>query len=254
MPPLTDNQIHIWLVPLDQLTVTGLNEREAERARRIVDPEKRRLYSGGRIGLRLLLEGYTGIDRDALGFEYGERGKPFLQSNPEQTDFDPKALGFNYTVSRGYALYTFSWNRELGIDIEVFPRYINLALLSKRILGARESREWNQIPDRYKHRAMLACWTRKEAYGKLLGVGIRYQMHDAELFVDLKNPGWTSKVTGLFDDEQADDIETVSGVQLGMPIEAAASVMYHGPVDNSQTQGSGGNLHPELLGFMYAQV
>lgn len=251
---LRKNQIHLWLVPLSQLHVSfsegicqGLSKREWLRARKILNIEKRRLYCGGRIALRILLEGYTGIHRDALKFQYGERGKPTLNAN-----LDDGNLEFNYTVSSGYALLGFSWNDPIGVDLEVYPRRINGDNFSNRILGVQERKAWDLIDDQQRNNAMLACWTRKEAYGKLMGVGIRYAMNKAELFIGLESDSWVSTVDGLFETDKTLERDQVAGVQIGLPIEGAAAVMYGWPKIRAQPLGETGNSHPELLGFMYS--
>lgn len=259
---LAENQIHLWLIPLEELPTTftagfcdGLTEREFSRAAKILDKGKRRLYSGGRIGLRMLLEYYSGISRDELDFVYGERGKPSLK---DQAGL-PR-LEFNYTVSAGFALYAFSWGRDLGIDLEILPRRIETDLLAKRILTKAELTNWHQIPDQQRNSAMLACWTRKEAYGKLLGVGIRYAMNDVDLFVALHSESWVSRVTGLFG-EADNRLRHVAGVQVGLPVLGAASVMYFNEAAEQnlvghnvdRSAGSSSIFDPELLGFIYSR-
>jgi 4'-phosphopantetheinyl transferase len=251
---LNNNQIHLWLVPLSQLQVSfsegicqGLSERELIRASKILNIEKRRLYCGGRIALRMLLEGYTGINRDVLEFQYGERGKPTLD-----TTLDNGNMEFNYTVSSGYALFGFSWNNPIGVDIEIHPRKIDYDHFSRRILGVEETKEWGLIEDHRRNNAMLACWTRKESYGKLMGVGIRYEMSKAELFVGLENDSWISAVDGLFETDSNPEQGRVAGVQIGLPLEGAAAVMYGWSEKSSQPLSETGNSHPELLGFMYS--
>jgi hypothetical protein len=39
--------------------------------------------------------------------------------------------------------------------------------------------------------AFLACWTRKEGYGKAVGVGIRYPLDSVELCLDCAEPRFT---------------------------------------------------------------
>ena len=138
----------MWLVPLDQLPTrfndgisTDLTDREYQRASRIVDTEKRKLYCGGRLGLRLLLQGYSGIDKNELVFEYGDRGKPKFSQK-----VDGKQLEFNYTVSSNFALYAFSWEAELGVDLEIFPRHVEHELFARRIFSPTERKLWEQVP------------------------------------------------------------------------------------------------------------
>lgn len=239
---LMPGQIHLWLIPLDQLPThyidgfsADLTDREFQRASRIVDVEKRKLYCGGRIGLRLLLQGYSEIDRDGQTFEYGDRGKPRLKQKIEG-----KRLEFNYTVSSNYALYAFCWDAELGVDLEIFPRAVEYDLFSKRILTSAEAKLWQQVPENQRNQTMLACWTRKEAYGKLLGVGIRYRMNEVELFASHREHFETT-ISGLFDDQKHEEPKTVEGVQVKLPVAGAASLMRY------QT----GNFDPELLGFVF---
>ena len=107
---------------------------------------------------------------------------------------------------------------------------------------------------------MLACWTRKEAYGKLLGVGIRYAMNDVDLFVALHTDSWVSRVSGLFGEVDA-ELRHVAGVQVGLPVSGAASVMCFcdaeeqniGANNRDRRSGSGGVFDPELLGFIYSR-
>ena len=75
---------------------------------------------------------------------------------------------------------------------------------------------------------MLACWTRKEAYGKLLGAGIRYHLNQAELCVDLGAPLWSAAVTGLFKPSAADCPAAACGAQLRLPVAGAAALMCGG--------------------------
>ena len=259
---LAENQIHFWLIPLEELPVTfsdglcdGLTKRESDRAGKILDEGKRSLYAGGRIGLRMLLESYSGINRDKLEFVYGERGKPSLKSQA----VGPR-LEFNYTVSSGFALYAFSRGRDLGVDLEILPRKIESDLLAKRIMTKDELGNWYRIPEQHRNMSMLACWTRKEAYGKLLGVGIRYAMNEVDLFVHLHNPRWVSRVSGLFGGVES-ELRHATGVQIGLPVPGAASVMYFNDAaeesiatdSTGRNSGSGGILDPELLGFMYSR-
>ena len=242
---LLAGQIHLWLIPIDSLPTVytegfsdGLTERERMRAQRIIDKEKRKRYCGGRLGLRQLLEGYSGVPADKLEFTYGERGKPLLRQI-----VDGKQLEFNYTVSSGYALYAFAWNSEVGVDLEIYPREINHELFAGRILSNTEEAHWRKACKFNPNDTMLCCWTRKEAYGKLVGVGIRYRMNEVDVLASDRDC-WQTNVVGLFEDnvtEKRTSDSVAEGVQIELPIPGAASLMYY------QT----GNFHPELLGFVY---
>ena len=178
---LENNQIHLWMVSLGGMVsetpsenrsstiafgshfANILTQAEHQRGQRMLNHVQRKHYLGGRIGLRILLSAYARIAHSALRFGYGSRGKPRLLNTIADGE-----LAFNYTLSGGHALYAFAWNRQLGVDLEVFPRTIASARLAKRILSKAEQATWNTIGKQQRDHAMLACWTRKEAYGKVL--------------------------------------------------------------------------------------
>ncbi len=225
---LGQDGLHLWLMAISELESGSagrhcLSDAETLRADRIADPQKRRLYRGGRRGLRMLLERYTGIPSAEVRLEYGARGKPGLSG-------EQGMLKFNYSVSSPYALYAFSPVREVGVDLEIQPRAVNWKGLSGRILSDRELPAWNRIPHALRNEAMMACWTRKEAFGKLLGVGIRYHMNRVTLFPDPDRHAWCSPVTGLFDTVCESKEDPVHGVQIGLPVAGVAALMYGKPV------------------------
>lgn len=229
---LEHDQLHLWLIATSDLSTSGaiagcpLSEAEARRAARIADPGKRRLYANGRLGLRMLLEGYTGIPSEKIRLAFGTRGKPGLSE-------EQGSLKFNYSVSCAYALYAFSRIRELGVDLEIHPRKINWKGLSGRILSDQELSGWNRVPHGKRNAAMMACWTRKEAYGKLLGVGIRYHMNQASLFLDPRRDSWCSPVAGLFESVCGPTQSRVHGIQIGLPVAGTAALMYGLPYQQS---------------------
>ena len=230
-PALEPEQIHLWIVRPQAMRMMyeepryrrRLSERERHRAARIADPLKKRLYVAGRVACRVLLERYTGVEHSELRFACGERGKPELR--------DPARYGnlkFNYTVSAGHAFYGFARNRNLGVDMEVFPRAVASERFAGRILTEREARSWAEVPASHANHAMLCCWTRKEAYGKLLGVGIRYAMNQVTLFNDLQCDHWHTGVAGLFAGERSIPGGKLRGIQVGLPMAGAAALMFDG--------------------------
>lgn len=236
---------HLWLVrtadlsnSLHDVNPPGLlSRRERERAARMSDATKRSLYVDGRAGLRLLIEAYTGHPARRIRFRYGLRGKPALLGDSEQ-------LRFNYSVSSGYALYAFSMTRELGVDLEIHPRAANVRGLFRRILSPAERMQFDALPPSQHNDAMLDCWTRKEAYGKLLGVGIRYNMNRATLLENRHSDRWCSGVAGLFGDRTNGAAEErACGTQIGLPVPGSAALMYDVP---DPARG-----HPDLKAFRW---
>ncbi len=238
------DEVHLWFVNAKELLnslpklhfAEILNLGEQQRANKLHNPEKRSLYIAGRIGLRILINTYTSCPIQQIQLEYGENGKPSLKKNLGK-------LHFNYSVSSNHALYAFSMTRELGVDLEIHPRNINVKGLSQRILSPVERRLFNELQPAQHNTAMLDYWTRKEAYGKLLGVGIRYNMNQTILIDGIDSAYWCTTITGLFGRMSHRRVnEKVCGIQIGLPVRGSATLMYNVP----EAACSHPNLHAYL--------
>ena len=226
IPALSRDCIHLWALDLAKETIESIasntTDEDKRRASRIGDDRKKHLYLGGRAGIRSLLSLYTGISPSDIRFSYGNRGKPELAN-----EVDGAIPTFNYTLSRDKVLYVVSQERRLGIDMEVFPRTINASLMARRKLTETERRNWENLPYELGNDSMLCCWTRKEAYGKAIGVGIRFELGRVNLFDHLHLSHWRTELVGLFKYTDRESMpRLLEGVQLGLPFEAAASLMY----------------------------
>jgi 4'-phosphopantetheinyl transferase len=226
MPELSHHSIHLWAFDMANLAPDVFDDSTLEvdrsRAARIINQEKRKLYLGGRAGLRILLSRYTGLNYKTLRFGYGHRGKPLLLN-----DLDGATIDFNYTLSKNKVLYAVSLDRQLGVDMEVLPRSINANLMAERKLTAAEQCAWRGLPSTLSNDSMLCCWTRKEAYGKTIGVGVRFNLAQVNLFDRLGSSYWQTDLTGLFEHTDQEGMPAfLEGVQLGLPFDAVASLMY----------------------------
>ena len=185
MPALADGQIHLWWVPLS--AESGVLDRfrevlsAAERARadRYRFDRHRNAYTLGRGVLRLLLGGYTGITADRIRFAFGAYGKPALPAATGDARVD-----FNYSDAGGYALYAFTRAQEIGVDLEDLNREVEFERIAHRKFSAAEAAAIQLLPQADRKSAFLACWTRKEGYGKARGWGIRYPLDSVELCLD----------------------------------------------------------------------
>lgn len=185
VPTLEPGEVHLWWQDLhtDRLDSgsleTLLSEREINRVRRFRVDGVKREFTAARGTLKVLLSAYLGRPADKLEFRYGPLGKP---SMPPAENGDE--LCFNYTDSGGYALYAFAWSRELGVDLEMLSRKVGFRRIIERRFAARESAALLAMPEEEQRRMFLACWTRKEGYGKALGLGIHFPFDCRELCVD----------------------------------------------------------------------
>ena len=180
-PIVRAGQVHLVSAVLpdgydaSQIDWSLLTDKERDRAQRFKFDRHRNRWVFGRLTLKHLLARY--LDCEALSIElgYGEIGKPYIAS-PSNSN-----LMFNYTDSGGFLIYAFSHGIEVGVDLEFLPRETNFEALVRRKLTIVEQKAFSEIPADQQQTAFLACWTRKEAYGKALGVGIRYPMSEVTL-------------------------------------------------------------------------
>lgn len=184
-PALAPDEIHLWWQDLhdpclDIEYLHGLlSERERQRVARLRVARVAREFTAARAILKRLLGAYLGCAPHSLAFRYGPLGKPALVALP-----GGRELCFNYTDAGGFALYAFAWNRELGVDLERRSRELDCRRIIERRFAPGEAAALLALPEPARRRAFLACWTRKEAYGKALGVGIRYPFDSREMWPD----------------------------------------------------------------------
>lgn len=116
------------------------------------------------------------VEPDQLRFSYGPFGKPEL-SEKSEGDW----LRFNLTHSHGLALYAFSNQRELGVDIEHIDAKIAIEEIAERFFTRWEAESLRKIPENWQPKAFYSCWTRKEAYLKAKGTGLSMPMDRFEV-------------------------------------------------------------------------
>jgi 4'-phosphopantetheinyl transferase len=184
-PELLPDELHLWWVPLSApAPVTNelaalLSSSERARADRFHFERHRQAYILGRSTLRLLLANYTGTAGREITFTLGPYGKPALA-----TDTVAETLGFNYSDAGAHALYGFTWNADIGVDLENLDREVGFDRIVQRRFTPAEADSILGLPEARQRTAFLACWTRKEGYGKAEGWGIRYPLDSEELCVD----------------------------------------------------------------------
>ncbi|WP_017660318.1 4'-phosphopantetheinyl transferase family protein [Baaleninema simplex] len=165
---LEPDTVDLWCVALDaenfpnDRTWDILSETERERASRYRFARDRRRFVLARSALRWLLGDYLDIPPQTIQFEYGDRGKPFLNGTP---------LAFNVSHSEDLALIAVTWNRAIGVDLE-YKRQIDSTALAERFFSPREVAALNEIAEHQRDDAFFNYWTCKEAYLKATGEGL----------------------------------------------------------------------------------
>ncbi|MSP53241.1 MAG: 4'-phosphopantetheinyl transferase superfamily protein [Gammaproteobacteria bacterium] len=163
---LLPDTAHIYLVNLDQIKVdlNILTTDEQARAHKMHFATHQQRTAKARAILRLLLSQYTHILPGDLQFSTYEYGKLYLADHTVQ---------FNLAHSHDYAVFAFTRDIEIGVDIEQ-PRTIEFDAIAKRIMSDTEYVYWSSLTPRNDEQIKLffQIWTRKEALVKATGDGL----------------------------------------------------------------------------------
>jgi 4'-phosphopantetheinyl transferase len=187
---------------------------ERSHAERIVSQRRREMWIRARGVLRSLLGSYLGIDPTTASFTIGEHGRPALATDPpsdtpalpadagsehDATRLPPRnhpQLDFNLSHSRALALYAFTYEGPVGVDIEVSRRPsddrsvgvadagagrpfdeparrpVDELAIAARAFGRERARRLAGLEPGVREREFLRAWVRHEAALKCLGTGI----------------------------------------------------------------------------------
>jgi 4'-phosphopantetheinyl transferase len=196
LPRLAKGEVHLWIMNLEQPTdsegasnlgkhekvyLSWLSSREAKKYTRLPVNQKSH-YLRGRIALRKLLGVYLGKNPQDIGLAFGEFGKPALIDCGD-------GPWFNYSDTQGKVIYAVGDSGELGIDIEHISRQPDYQRILQRKFSPAEAEEVagsaENVSSQIICQRFLAAWTRKESYGKAIGVGVNYKMNEVEVAKDL---------------------------------------------------------------------
>jgi 4'-phosphopantetheinyl transferase len=167
--------VQVWCARLD-------TDRDTlERARRNLSPEEldraaqfkvdgaRNTYVISHAVVRAILRRMLSCSPQAIRFEPGANGKPFLAS----WDGSPRPpLHFNLSHSGVLAVCGVSWTQELGIDVEKHRPMPDLGSIAANYFSKAECHALLSVPEGLREPAFFNCWTRKEAYVKAVGGGL----------------------------------------------------------------------------------
>lgn len=166
-------ELHLWLMPLaqpasvvEQLAKT-LAPDETERAARFHFDRDRRRFIAARGLLRQILGRYSGVRSEDIRFAYGPFDKPCLAAGT-----GPAGLEFSLSHSQDWALVGFARGRMIGVDLEEVRPMADYRDLAQANFAPAEVTALFDLPEEQQLDGFFACWTRKEAYAKALGLGL----------------------------------------------------------------------------------
>lgn len=167
---LTGRDVHIWPVRIQGSAALAarllpvLSADERERVARFQFEHLRRSFTLTRGALRIILGHYLDVPPGGIPFEYGPKGKPNLAA--------PTRVAFNVSHSGELALFAFTLDCELGVDVEQIRPMADMRRIAGQFFCEEESAELMTLPADLRERAFFLCWTRKEAYIKAIGDGL----------------------------------------------------------------------------------
>ncbi len=172
---ISRNEIHIYRSSLES-TAEKLKEfelllspDELQKAYRYKFEKDRDHYITGRALLRSILGKYLNQAPDEIIFCYSDKGKPIMKNSN---------IKFNLAHSGGKAVFAFSENAEVGIDIEYMRELPDALEIAKRFFSDEEFNEFLKVSEDEIREAFFNCWTRKEAFIKAVGEGLSYPLKD----------------------------------------------------------------------------
>lgn len=170
--------VHVWTASLRQLKTYVsniaplLSEDEQMRAGRFHFKQHRDGFIAGRGLLRLILANYLGSSPSEVRFDYGESGKPRVADDRENR------LHFNLAHSGDLLVYALSFDRRIGVDIELVRSIPDAEQIADHYFSPDEIKALKWLPAQQKLAGFFACWTRKEAYVKAIGTGLGHRLSD----------------------------------------------------------------------------
>jgi 4'-phosphopantetheinyl transferase len=199
-----------WNLPAEQSKV--LTSEDLAEFAPVRDTPTRRRSLTTRAALRIALSDVVNGDTPALAWRFSrtERGKPTLQNGP-------KNLSFSCSHTEYASIIAVSMECEVGVDIEasVFP--VSGQWLADTVT-ASEQKAVNALPVSERDQAISRLWTLKEAYLKMLGIGI------ADALVVAFDPRNNRLVSGQQDRQAATTFKTWIANCQGRPLSVAIAI------------------------------
>ena len=128
-------------------------------------------------GLRTILgRYYMNIEPQKLKFGYGDYGKPHILDDI----FDGK-LCFNMAASHELALFAFTRDDEIGVDVEFHRELEDSDEIAAHNFSSGEIAAYQSLAGKEKLSGFYHCWTRKEAFIKAVGKGMSYPLDGFEV-------------------------------------------------------------------------
>jgi 4'-phosphopantetheinyl transferase len=188
---LEASEIHVWSASLDVPVLRFwrvLSPDEKIRAEQYRFPDDVRSFIVRRGILRMLLGRYLNLAPGQIRLNYGKNGKPWV-NEPSMR----RKIHFNLSHSEGLALYVFTFDDEIGVDIECVKDIPGIDQIAELYFTSGERQDLSSLPESEKKEEFFNIWTRKEAVLKAVGDGLS---GPAEEFEVLMAPAGSERLLG----------------------------------------------------------
>ncbi|HYA88528.1 MAG TPA: 4'-phosphopantetheinyl transferase superfamily protein [Nitrospirota bacterium] len=192
---LGTDEIHIWFSVLNQ-SVPEINKfyltlsaDERERAGRFHRYQDKRRFIVRHGILRMILGCYLDVEPGELRFKEGENGKPEIDGS-----FTKRTLQFNLSHSQGVALFAFTQNYDIGVDIEHIHDFPEMDQIVERFFSVKEKAAYQLSSVSQRRETFFKGWTCKEAFIKAIGNGLSQPLRSFDVSMA---PGESSELLGI---------------------------------------------------------
>jgi len=196
-PLLSDNELHVWQVSTNITPKAFLEYKNVLTGKELNNisflkfKQAKDSYVVSQGALRKLLSGYLGIPPNLVKIGRQEKGKPYSIDDPN--------LNFNMSNSGQLVAIAFSYDGEVGIDIEQIRPLPDLDEMINANFSANEIR-FITTKLKEKLNRFFRFWTIKESYLKAIGEGMRLTPDCLEFSIDEDRIKLLS-VKGVFEPE-----------------------------------------------------
>ena len=149
-----------------------LSYSEAEKAKSFSLENLRFTYLVHRAMLRVLIAKIIMRAPEDITIAEAANGKPFLSD---------QRLHFNMSHSSSTALYAFTLDSEVGIDMEIDDNQIAIDSLIPWCFSPDEEKEVQALNKHAQRHAFFKLWTKKESLSKCCGQGLRLDFSEINL-------------------------------------------------------------------------
>ena len=196
-PALAADEVHVWSMslsrpawPIEELA-GWLDADETVRAARFHFEKHHQRFVTAHGLMRGLLSVYAGLAPAKLRIAHAANGKPRFADAELHAQ-----LSFNLSHSGEEAVLAVSRGANLGVDVEVIRPLENLQALASSHFATGELKILKSLPVHRRHDGFFATWTRKEAYVKAIGAGLRVPLDSFEVAAHPDEPAALRSIDG----------------------------------------------------------